>query len=126
MSVALVLAGGVYHLFFGFFHAAFWKMQFFNWREELPAMSPVNRFVIQGMNIAVITFMFLIAYVSMRHTEELLMTPLGRTILTGTAIFWLVRLIVEFALKERGAAKPVLVIAFLFGVILYMLPLALV
>ena len=126
MSVALVLAGGVYHLFFGFFHAAFWKMKPFNWREELPAMSPVNRFVIQGMNIAVITFMFLIAYVSMRHTGELLTTPLGKTILMGTAIFWLVRLVVEFTLKERGAAKPALVIAFLLGVMLYVLPVALV
>nr|WP_320147729.1 hypothetical protein [uncultured Anaeromusa sp.] len=126
MSVALVLAGGVYHLFFGFFHAAFWKMKLFNWREELPVMSPVNRFVIQGMNIAVITFMFLIAYVSLRHTGELLTTPLGRTILIGTAVFWLVRLIVEFAFKKRGAANSLLVIAFLIGVLLYVLPIALI
>ncbi len=122
MSVALVLAGGGYHFFFGFFHAAFWKMKPFNWREELPVMSPVNRFVIQGMNIAVITFMFLIAYVSMRHTGELLTTPLGKTILMGTAIFWLVRLIVEFTLKERGAVNPLLIIAFIIGTLLYVLP----
>jgi hypothetical protein len=121
-AVNLLIAGGVYHLFFGFFHIAFWQMEFLDWQKELPRMSAVNRTVIQGLNIAVIVFMFLIAYVSFQHSYELLMTGLGKTILLGTTFFWLARLIVEFTLKKRGSAKPILVIAFIIGILLYLLP----
>lgn len=118
----LLITGGVYHLFFGFFHIFFWRVKFLNWQEELPRMSPINRSVIQMLNIAVIIFIFLIAYISLAYSSELLNPGLGRVLLLGTSFFWLARLIGEFTLKDGTPAKPVLVFAFVIGILLYLLP----
>jgi heme/copper-type cytochrome/quinol oxidase subunit 2 len=117
----LLIAGGIYHLFFAFFHIFFWRVNFLNWQEELPHMSPINRSVIQMLNIAVIVFMFLIAYISLEYYSELLTPGLGRALLLGTSFFWLTRLIGEFTLKDGTPAKPVLVFAFAIGILLYLL-----
>ena len=116
----LVIVGGVYNLLFGLFHISFWKL--FNWRDELARMSPINRAVIQMLNIAVIVFLLMIAFVSMVYSHELVTTNLGRTLLLGTSIFWMARLVGEFTLKDGTQANPKLVTAFLVGILLYVLP----
>jgi uncharacterized protein with PQ loop repeat len=121
-ATMLVVAGGIYHLFFGFFHMFFWHAKFLNWREELPRMSPVNCAVIQMLNVAVIIFMFLIAYISLAYSQELVRPGLGRTLLFGTVIFWVARLIGEFTLKNSAQVKPGLVVTLIIGILLYLLP----
>lgn len=118
----LLIAGGIYHLFFGFFHIAFWRTNILNWHKELPHMSPTNRAVIQMLNAGVIVFLFLIAYISLLYSRELLTPGLGRALLLGTSIFWLARLAGEFALKDGAPAKPGLVVASAIGILLYLLP----
>jgi len=124
MSISFVclVAGGIYHLFFGFFHAKFWTFGFLNWREELPRMTPINRAVIQMLNIAVLVFMFLIAYISLRYTQELLTPGLGNTILFGVVIFWSARLAGEFTLKDGTPANRKLVAVLISGILLYLIP----
>ncbi len=42
--------------------------------------------------------------------------------LFGTSFFWLARLIGEFAFKNVSSIKPALVVAFIIGILLYLLP----
>lgn len=74
------------------------------------------------LNIAVIVFLLMIAFVSMVYSYEPVTTNLGRTLLLGTSIFWMARLVGEFTLKDGTQANPKLVTAFLVGILLYVLP----
>ena len=85
-------------------------------------MTPINRAVIQMLNIAVLVFMFLIAYISLRYTQELLTPGLGNTILFGVVIFWSARLAGEFTLKDGTPANRKLVAALISGILLYLIP----
>jgi hypothetical protein len=118
----LLIAGGVFHLCFGFFHIRFWKFSFLNWREELLRMSCINRAVIQMLNVAVVVFMFLISYISFRYSQELPTISLGRDLLFGVSIFWFVRLVGEFTLKDRIPVKQGIIVACNIGILLYLVP----
>lgn len=122
ISEVMLIAGGVYHLAFVFFHIMFWRFRFLNWREELPHMSCSNRAVIQMLNVAVIIFMILVTYVSLRYSHELSITSLGRDLLLGVSVFWVARLGGEFILKDGIPAKPGIVIACAIGILLYLVP----
>ena len=122
LTHTLLILGGIYHLFFGFFHVKFWTFAFLNWQQELPRMTPMNRAVMQMLNVAVIIFMFLIAYISLRYTNELLTPGLGQSMLWGVVIFWTARLAGEFTLKDGAPSNPKLVAALSSGILLYLLP----
>ncbi len=117
-----LLAGGIYHLFFFFFHAMFWRFGFLNWQEELPRMSKTNRAVIQMLAVAVCVFLLITAYLSLRYPQELLTTGLGRDLLVGIALFWLTRLIGEFSFKAHSDSSPAIVAVCTLGILLYLLP----
>ncbi len=122
----LLIVGGAFHLFFAFFHAAFWRFKFLNWQEELPRMSPINQAVFQMLNVAVIVFMLLIGYISIRFSYELPTTELGKVLLLGTVFFWIARLVGEFTLKDKTLKPtPKLIIAFIIIILIYILPLIL-
>jgi len=117
----ILIAGGIYHLFFVFFQMTFWRGKVLNWKEELPRMSPINRFVIQMCNVAVIVCKFLFAYISLLYTRELLTPGLGRTLLWGIVLFWLARLVGEFTLQDTLTKRGL--VASIIGILLYLLPL---
>ena len=117
-----LLAGGIYHVFFFFFHAMFWRFDFLNWQEELPRMSKTNRAVIQMLAVAVCVFLLITAYLSLRYPQELLTTDLGRDLLVGIALFWFARLIGEFSFKAHSDSSPAIIIVCVLGMVLYLLP----
>lgn len=118
-----ILIGGVYHVAFALFHLAFWRL--FRWRRELTSLSPVNRSVMQILNLC-LTFVFLaFAYVSFFHAPELLETSLGHAMLLLIAIFWCLRAaeqLVFFGL--RTLASAVFFALFITGTLLYAYPCA--
>ena len=118
----LLIIGGVYHLSFAIFHISIWWLKKFNWKEELPRMSLINRSGIQMLNVAVIIFLFLIAYVSFRYPEELLSSNLGKVLLFSTSFFWLARLIGELVFKDKNSINLPLLIFCVIGISLYLLP----
>ncbi|AJQ25675.1 hypothetical protein SAMN04515679_0522 [Pelosinus fermentans] len=120
--VGILIAGGIYNILLAVFHIMFWRMDKFNWKEELPKMSSINMAVIQLLNVAVIVFFFLISYISIFHTRELLSSGLGKTVLLGVSLFWLIRLGGEFTFKKGTPANPVLVVILVIGALLYLIP----
>ncbi len=119
----LIIIGGLYNLALAVFHLLFWKL--FNWKQDLATLTPLNRAVVQILNLC-LTFVFLLfAYISFFHANELLHSKLGRSLLALTAIFWFLRTIEQiifFGLRRK--ASIAFLILFLIGTGLYSIPLA--
>lgn len=122
MSETLIRIGGAYCLALVVFHLLFWRL--FDWRRDLRSLTYVNRAVMQILNLC-LTFTFVIfGVVSLWHTEEMIGTGLGRTLLALIALFWLLRAVeqvVFFGLRRWLSVAFFL--AFLAGSALYAWPL---
>lgn len=121
MKETLIISGGIYTLGLVLFHLLFWRV--FNWPDTLMTTNYVNRATMQVLNIS-ITFIFCIfAYLSFVHTQELVDTHLGRTLLLLISGLWLFRSalqVVFYKLKHKASIG--LTFYFLLGAILYGVP----
>lgn len=117
----LLIAGSIYNLFFAVYHLLFWKI--FKWETQLSHLDFINNAIMQVLNLC-LTFCFLIfSYVSFFHTSELLTTRLGQSLLTGMAIFWMLRAIEQIVFfKLRHWASIVFLIIFIGGAAIYIIP----
>ncbi|MBP7737374.1 MAG: hypothetical protein KA369_15445 [Spirochaetes bacterium] len=115
----LVYAAGVYNFLFAIFHVLFWRLKLFNWEEELPKMSVLNSAVMQVMNMCLIAVFLLSGFISFYHNDELINSSLGKSLLIGFSIFWLLRLIEQFVFFGYRGPLPAV---FLLGFLLYAIP----
>lgn len=117
----LILAGGIYNLFFALYHCGFWKM--FNWSAELEKLDFNNKWVMQVLNIQTIYYFIFTAVICFVFKNELLTTKVGKWFLIGTAGFWFIRAMEQFVYWEMGAASTIImVLFFLLGSILFLIP----
>ena len=118
----ILVIGALYNIAFVIFHVFFWRI--FSWQSELPKLNRINRHVMPILNLC-ITFVFLIfAYISVMHTNELLTTPLGKSLLILIALFWFARAIeqiVYFGISNKVSLA--FFIIFITGTVIYALPL---
>ncbi|MEZ5059622.1 MAG: hypothetical protein R2879_21520 [Saprospiraceae bacterium] len=68
----------------------------FNWKEELKPLSLINRQMMTIHTFFIALVVFLMGILCIYETQDLIHTPLGKTVSTGLGIFWLSRLIVQF------------------------------
>jgi len=118
---ALIKAGGIYSFGFVIFHLMFWRI--FNWGEDLRSLSFLNRAIMQVLNVSLIFAFVIFGYISLLHTNELMESSLGHSLLVLIALFWLFRAIgqiVFFKLKHWGSV--VFLLVFLSGAVLYGIP----
>lgn len=120
-SETAIIIGGIYNLAFALFHLMFWRL--FRWKEDLASLTRINRAIMQVINLC-LTFVFLaFAYISLFHRTELLSTSLGNTLLVLIFIFWILRAIeqiVFFGLRKKMSVT--LLVVFVFGALIYLLP----
>ena len=117
----LIVAGGIYNLFFVLFHLAFWKM--FNWSTELEKLDFTNKWVMQILNVQIIYYFIVTALICFVFKKDLLTTKIGKWFLLGTAGFWFIRAIQQFAFWELGAVSTIIgVLFFLLGSVLFLVP----
>jgi hypothetical protein len=124
MKEGLIFAGGIYTVILIIFHLLFW--QIFKWPRTLRSLNPVNKATMQVLNISISFLFFIIAYISFAHTNELLGTQLGRTLLILLSGLWLFRAlqqVVFYGLKHMLSVG--LTIYFFIGALLYGLPVVL-
>jgi hypothetical protein len=118
MKETLVLAGGLYTVALIVFHLLFWRI--FKWPESLRTLNSVNRSTIQVLNISITFIFFIFAYISFAHTNELLYTPLGNTLLILISCLWFFRAILQVVFyKLKHMASIGLTLYFLLGAFLY-------
>ncbi len=93
MIVALQISGALL-LVLAAVHVGFpW---YFRWREELPRISLINAEMLKIHTLFVALAVAGIGWVSVFHARDLVETPFGKTVCTGIALFWTVRLGVQF------------------------------
>src|SRR3954462_5682260 len=82
-----IYAAAGYNVALAAFHLGFCRM--FRWREELPKLHPANQGVMQVMNIMLTVFFLLMAGLQILRADEVVPSPLGRTLMAGLMGFWL-------------------------------------
>ncbi|WP_455511071.1 hypothetical protein [Butyricimonas paravirosa] len=117
----IIFIGGVYNIFFAFFHSGFWKL--WKWDSELNTLGLVNKGIMQILNIQIIYYFIFTAILCFAFPNELRTTKLGNCFLIGTSLFWFIRTIQQFTfLKIDNVVMYVLTIIFLFGAVLFLIP----
>jgi len=104
----LVIIGGVNFLLFGLFHLTFWHG--LDWSNELSKLTKINSNVMQMLNIAVAVFLLSSGFIMLFYRKEILNSALGKALLISFALFWLARLVGEFAFPGGSVV---------FGIILF-------
>ena len=121
LILVALYAGGALHVAFAAFHLLFWKI--FRWREELAKLVPLNRQVVQVLNLALTVAFAGAAYVSIRFAPDLATMPLGRGVCFAVAVFWLARLAMQFMFFDmRKPASWALSLACVVLVVIYGVP----
>lgn len=93
MTIALQLSGAILALL-GLAHTAF--PRYFRWREETKQLSLLTRQVLYVHTGLIGLTVFLIGILNMTCAHDLTNTTLGKRISLGLALFWGIRLIVQF------------------------------
>lgn len=120
ISQILLFAGGVFHLALAVFHLFFWRI--FRWKEDLASLTRVNRAIMQILNLCLTFLFFVMAYISFFHSAELISTSLGQTILASIALFWILRLILQFFFfGARHGISILFIVIFAIGASLYLI-----
>ena len=116
-------AGGIFNLGFAVFHLFFWRL--FNWRKDLASLTPVNRSVMQILNLCLTFLLLVMAYVSLFLRREMLSTGLGKVLLIAFALFWFLRMLEQvFLFEVKSKLSAVFTLIFLLGSALYIVPAA--
>lgn len=114
MKNTLLLAGGIYSFGFAVFHLMFWKL--FRWKADLQRLTPVNRAIIQVLNLRLIYVFVIMGLAALLYPGTLLSTDLGMFVLGAISLFWLMRAceqIIFFGV--RTAASMAMTGVFLIG-----------
>jgi hypothetical protein len=117
----LLTIGGILHLSVAVFHLLFWHL--FKWKIDLKSLSPINKSVMPVMNICLIIYFLMNAFISFFYPDELINTNLGVSISTFITFFWLVRTVLQFIYFDYK--KPVsilLIIIFISLTLIYASP----
>ena len=121
MNEILIITGGFYTVILIIFHLLFWRV--FNWPETLMLLNDTNRATMQVLNISITFIFFIFAYISFLHTDELLNTQLGNSLLVLIACLWLFRAVQQVLFYELKHKVSVgLTLFFLIGAPLYGVP----
>ena len=114
----LIWIGGLYNLAFLIFHIFFWKI--FNWKEDLPKLKPINRAIMQVLNLMLIYMLLIFAYVSFNHAHEMQVTVIGRVMTFSIGVFWGIRAILQLVYFSRTRlVSYVFLVIFIIGFLLY-------
>jgi hypothetical protein len=94
MTIEILLyIGAVYHLAWALFDF-FWP-RIFNWKKTLAPLDDIQR-ILPPITSRMLVVLYLgIAYISLFHAKELLVTDLGRTFLIFVSVYWAVRAILQ-------------------------------
>lgn len=92
--------------------------RYFNWKQELAALSLVNRQMMEVHTFFIALTVFGMGLLCLTSAGELTGTPLGQRICLGLAVFWGIRLVFQFFVysPELWRGKPFeTVVHMLFG-----------
>ena len=121
MGNILLSIGGFYCIAFFIFHLSFWKL--FRWKTDLQRITPINRAIIQVLNLR-LTYVFLFVGIMLFLFQvELLETKLGKFFLIAMSIFWFMRAIEQIIFFSRKKMVSwMMFVLFTIGGALFLIP----
>lgn len=93
MIIPLKIAG-VLLIGLALVHAIFPK--YFRWKEELAGLSMVNRQIFKVHTFFIALTVFLMGLLCLGSADALTQTSLGKQVCLGLAVFWSIRLVLQF------------------------------
>jgi hypothetical protein len=93
MQTLLEITGGLL-IGLALLHAIF--PRYFRWKEESAAFGLLTRQILYVHTFFIALTVFLMGLLCVTSAAELLHTPLGRRICLGLAVFWGIRLVIQF------------------------------
>lgn len=85
---------GVLLIILSLFHIGF--PTYFKWKKELSSLSLVNRQMMTIHTLFIAIVVFLMGLLCLTSSKELIETKLGNKIVLGIAVFWSIRLFIQF------------------------------
>jgi hypothetical protein len=70
--------------------------RYFKWKTELSSLSLINREMMKVHTFFIALTVFGMGLLCISSAEELLTTPLGKKLLWGLAVFWSIRMLMQF------------------------------
>jgi len=117
----LIKLGGIYNIILVAFHLLFWRI--FNWKDDLKSLSFLNEQTMQVLNLCLTIVFVMFAYISLVHSNELLTTPLGKSLLFSMALLWLARTAMQAVFYKLKHWSSFAFLAYFFaGALLYGIP----
>jgi hypothetical protein len=122
MNDAVYYICGIFNFGFALFHVFFW--QIFSWKTGLRSLTPVNRGIMQIMNVCLIYIFACFGTCAVYYSSDLLESGPGRALLLAISIFWFMRgfgQIIFFDWKKT--ISKIFFVIFLAGGVLHLYPL---
>lgn len=113
----IVTSGGITLLILGVFHMAFWHL--FDWANDLPKLSQLNNTIMQMIAICTICYLLLMGLILIICRSEISDSKVGKLVLLSLAIFFTVRLVLEFIFPGGSILMGGIL---LFCVVIYTVP----
>src|SRR4051812_25124936 len=85
---------GVLLIALAFIHLIFPKQ--FDWKNDLKGLSLINRQIIQVHTFFIALTVLMMGVLCLTSATELITTKLGNHISIGLAVFWSIRLVIQF------------------------------
>lgn len=70
--------------------------KYFQWKQQLQSLSVINRQMMYVHSFFIAFVVFLIGLLCLTSSDALINTSLGKRISLGLAVFWIIRLLVQF------------------------------
>jgi len=93
MQTLLEITGGLL-MGLALLHAVF--PRYFRWKEETAGLSLITRQILHVHTFFIALTVFLMGLLCVTSAVDLIHTPLGRRICLGLAVFWSIRLVIQF------------------------------
>ena len=85
---------GIILIVLAFVHVIFPK--YFKWEKELKSLSLINQQIMKVHTFFIALVVFLIGFLCLTSSNELINTELGKKVSLGFGIFWSFRLLIQF------------------------------
>lgn len=70
--------------------------RYFKWPQNLVSISLINRQIIYIHTLFIALMLFMMGLLCITSAQDLIQTPLGKRVLLGLSLFWIVRFVVQF------------------------------
>ena len=96
MNQVLLKIGGAFNLLCAALHVLF--PYIFKWNEGLSCLAEKNVVTVGGslyiMNYCLLVFWVILACIALFGTDELIRTRIGKMLMTGMVMFWVIRILI--------------------------------